>query len=91
MLSANAFNLDQAKILWQRITKGCEIIPIVSDRFIWYCDYRMMAETSLETEGYDYDSFDDDADNDSDRPTERWAPLGAVSNPEPSTSSVELR
>ncbi|XP_045175317.2 RUN domain-containing protein 1-like [Mercenaria mercenaria] len=35
-----------------------------------------------------YDSYDDQ-DYDSDRPTERWAPLGAVSNPEPSSSLTE--
>ena len=40
--------------------------------------------------GENYDSYDEQ-DEDSERPAERWAPLGAVSNPEPATSSHEQR
>lgn len=47
-----------------------------------------MATTTAITE--DYDSYDEH-EYDSDRPTERWAPLGAVSNPEPSSSLSEHR
>ncbi|KAL4225000.1 RUN domain containing 1 [Mactra antiquata] len=35
-----------------------------------------------------YDSYDEQ-DSDLDRPAERWAPLGAVSNPEPTVSTNE--
>lgn len=45
--------------------------------------------TSVE-DSNEYDSYDDQ-DYDSDRPTERWAPLGAASNPEPSSSLTEQR
>ena len=50
-----------------------------------------MADTEVATRGATngYDSVDDDQEYDSDRPTERWAPLGAVSNPEPSSSHTE--
>lgn len=41
-------------------------------------------------DNYDYDSYDDQ-EYDSDRPTERWAPLGAVSNPDPPSSHTEHR
>ncbi|XP_052801154.1 RUN domain-containing protein 1-like [Mya arenaria] len=44
-----------------------------------------MATTSEDN----YDSHDD-PDYDSDRPTERWAPLGAVSDIEPTTSHSEI-
>lgn len=47
-----------------------------------------MATSTEETTSYD--SYDDQ-EYDSDRPTERWAPLGAVSNPEPSSSISEHR
>jgi len=45
-----------------------------------------MATTSEEN----YDS-QDDFDYDSDRPTERWAPLGAVADIEPGSSHSEHR
>ena len=39
----------------------------------------MMEETQVNVanESYDYDSFDEQTDE---RPTERWAPLGAVAS-----------
>lgn len=45
-----------------------------------------MATTTEEAVSYD---STDDQEYDSDRPTERWAPLGAVSNPEPTSSVSE--
>ncbi|KAL3842229.1 hypothetical protein ACJMK2_020268 [Sinanodonta woodiana] len=48
----------------------------------------MMQETNVTDENNGYDSFDEQSNE---RPTERWAPLGAASNPEPSNSRVEER
>ena len=51
----------------------------------------MMEEsTVVSDDNYDYDSFDDQGDE-SDRPPERWAPLGAAADPKPVTSVSEQR
>ena len=51
----------------------------------------MMEEsTVVSDDNYDYDSFDEQG-NDSDRPKERWAPLGAASDPKPTTPVPEQR
>jgi len=50
----------------------------------------MATMTTTSTSEDNYDSYDDQ-EYDSDRPTERWAPLGAVSNPDPPCSSMEIR
>ncbi|VDI45511.1 Hypothetical predicted protein [Mytilus galloprovincialis] len=50
--------------------------------------FRMMEETqvSVNDESYDYDSFDENSDE---RPTERWAPLGAAAvSPAPSQTET---
>jgi hypothetical protein len=48
-------------------------------QFLVFFSFRMMEETQVNVanESYDYDSFDEQIDE---RPTERWAPLGAVAS-----------
>ena len=53
---------------------------------------RMMEESRVvvSDDNLDYDSFDDQS-YESDRPMERWAPLGAASDPKPTTPIPEQR
>ena len=52
----------------------------------------MMEESRVvvSDDNLDYDSFDDQS-YESDRPMERWAPLGAASDPKPTTPIPEQR
>lgn len=52
---------------------------------------RMMEESRvISDDNYDYDSFDEQS-NESERPAERWAPLGAAADPKPTTGVTEQR
>ena len=51
----------------------------------------MMEESNvISDDNGDYDSFDEQNDE-SGRPAERWAPLGAAADPKPSTPIAEHR
>lgn len=50
---------------------------------------KMMEESRvISDDNYDYDSFDEQS-NESERPAERWAPLGAAADPKPTTGVTE--
>ena len=66
-------------------------IWVTSILYLVHLLIRMMEESNvISDDNGDYDSFDEQNDE-SGRPAERWAPLGAAADPKPSTPIAEHR